>query len=95
MPLLSNIHTHTTFSDGRDAPEAMVRAALRLGFHTLGFSEHGHAEYDDCSMSLSQEPEYRAEIHRLKAKYTGRVIGGVDFGSIYDQFKPRDRWFEE
>ena len=34
-------------------------------------------------------------IRDLKAKYTGRVIGGVDFGSIYDQFKPRDRWFEE
>ena len=34
-------------------------------------------------------------IRDLKAKYTGRVIGGVDFGSIYDQFKPRDNWFEE
>ena len=29
-------------------------------------------------------------IRDLKAKYTGR-----DFGSIYDQFKPRDNWFEE
>lgn len=34
-------------------------------------------------------------IRDLKAKYTGRIIGGVDFGSIYDQFKPRDNWFEE
>ena len=34
-------------------------------------------------------------IRDLKAKYTVRVIGGVDFGSIYDQFKPRDNWFEE
>jgi histidinol-phosphatase (PHP family) len=69
----SNIHSHTTFADGRDTAEEMVRAALALGFHTLGFSEHGHADYDDCSMSLAQEPEYRAEIRRLKAKYAGAL----------------------
>ena len=69
----SNVHSHTTFADGRDTAEEMVRAALALGFHTLGFSEHGHADYDDCSMSLTQEPEYRAEIRRLKAKYAGAL----------------------
>ena len=61
----SNIHSHTTFVDGRDTAEEMVLAALRLGFHTLGFSEHGHADYDDCSMTPAQEPAYRAEILRL------------------------------
>lgn len=69
----SNVHSHTTFADGRDTAEEMVRAALALGFHTLGFSEHGHADYDDCSMSLAQEPEYRAEIRRLKTKYAGQL----------------------
>ena len=69
----SNVHTHTTFADGRDTPEEMVRAALALGFHTLGFSEHGHADYDDCSMSLAQEPEYRAEVRRLREKYAGQI----------------------
>ena len=69
----SNIHSHTTFVDGRDTAEEMVLAALRLGFHTLGFSEHGHADYDDCSMTPAQEPAYRAEILRLKAKYAGRI----------------------
>ena len=69
----SNIHTHSNYVDGRDAPEDMVRAAIALGFHTLGFSEHGHAEIDDCSMSLAQEPEYRAEIGRLKEKYRDRI----------------------
>ena len=58
----SNVHSHTTFADGRDTAEEMVRAALSLGFHTLGFSEHGHADYDDNSMTLAREGEYRAEI---------------------------------
>ena len=66
MPLLSNIHTHTTFSDGRNSAEDMVQRALSLGFHTLGFSEHGCADYDDAAMPAEVEPEYRAEVRRLK-----------------------------
>ena len=69
----SNIHTHTTFADGRDSAGAMARAALGLGFHTLGFSEHGHADYDDCSMSPEQEPAYRAEVLRLKSALAGQI----------------------
>ena len=73
MQPLSNIHTHSTFVDGRDTPEAMVGAALEKRFHTLGFSEHGHADYDECSMRPEQEAEYRGEILRLKRKYAGQI----------------------
>ena len=69
----SNVHTHTTFSDGRDAPEAMVQAALRLGFHTLGFSDHGYADYDDASMARADEPLYRDEVLRLRPLYADRI----------------------
>ena len=84
----SNIHSHTTFVDGRDTAEEMVRAALALGFHTLGFSEHGHADYDDCSMSLAQEPKYRAEIRRLKAKYADELY--ILLGYEHDWLSPAD-----
>ena len=53
---LSNVHSHTTFSDGKNTVEEMVQAALGLVFHTLGFSEHGPADYDDAAM-----PAARAE----------------------------------
>ena len=69
----SNVHTHTTYADGRATPEEMVRAALALGFHTLGFSEHGHADYDDNSMTLEAEADYRREIRRLQKAYEGRI----------------------
>lgn len=84
----SNIHSHTTFSDGRDSAEAMVRAALSLGFHTLGFSEHGHADYDDCSMPLDREADYRAEIRRLKAAYAGQIH--ILLGYEHDWLSPSD-----
>ena len=83
---LSNIHTHTTFADGRDTPEKMVRAALALGFHTLGFSEHGYADYDDCCMKPDQEPLYRAEVLRLRKEYTGQIK--ILLGYEHDWFSP-------
>ena len=83
---LSNIHTHTTFADGRDTPEEMVRAALALGFHTLGFSEHGHADYDDCCMKPDQEPLYRAEVLRLQKEYAGQIE--ILLGYEHDWFSP-------
>lgn len=82
----SNVHSHSTFSDGRNTPEEMIRAALALGFHTLGFSDHGHADYDDCSMSLAQEADYRAEIRRLREKYAEQI--DVPLGYEHDWLSP-------
>lgn len=86
MSIRSNIHTHTTYADGRDTPEAMLRAAVLLGFHTLGFSEHGHADYDDCSMPAEAEPAYRAEVLALRAKYARQI--DVLLGYEHDWLAP-------
>ena len=82
----SNIHTHTTFGDGGDAPEAMVRAAIDLGFHTLGFSEHGYAAYCDYGMSQAEEPVYRAEVQRLRQQFAGQI--DVLLGYEHDWLAP-------
>ncbi|MBR1820165.1 MAG: histidinol-phosphatase [Clostridia bacterium] len=84
----SNVHSHTTFSDGRNSAEEMVRAALALGFHTLGFSEHGPADYDDSAMPTEREPEYRAEILRLREAYAGRI--NLLLGLEHDWLSPTD-----
>ena len=93
----SNVHSHTRFSDGKNAAGEMVRAALALGFHTLGFSEHGPADYDDCSMPVETEPRYRNEIRRLKEEYAGRIH--VLLGYEHDWLSPAnvseyDYWIE-
>lgn len=84
----SNVHSHTTFADGKNTAEQMVLAAIGRGFHTLGFSEHGHADYDACSMSPEQEPEYRAEVLRLREKYAGQLK--ILLGYEHDWFSPMD-----
>lgn len=69
-----DLHTHTTYCDGKNTPEKMVRAALAKGLRCLGFSGHGYAPYDtDCCMSPEGAAAYRAEIAKLKDKYAGRI----------------------
>lgn len=77
----ANYHTHSTWCDGKDTPEAMVLAAIEKGFDTLGFSSHAMLPQDDVDWVLTPEkaPRYAAEIRALAAKYAGiRILCGVE-----------------
>ena len=87
MKLRSNAHTHTTYCDGRDAPEAMVQAALERGFVSLGFTIHGWAPYEPAPVTLEREAEYRAELKRLREKYRGQIeiLIGAERDALYER----------
>lgn len=69
-----NLHTHTTFCDGKDTPEEMVLQAISLGCTELGFSEHSHVPFDRSGgMAAGAKPAYQAEIRRLQAKYGDKI----------------------
>lgn len=73
LALRSNIHAHSTYSDGHNSCEEMVLAAIARGFVSFGLSDHGYAPHDVCSMSRGGEARYRAEMLRLREKYAGRI----------------------
>lgn len=76
-----NLHTHTTFCDGKDTPEEMVLQALALGCDTLGFSEHSYVPFDaEGGMAADAKSVYQAEIRHLQKKYAGklRILLGVE-----------------
>ena len=56
----ANYHTHTTFCDGKDTAEDIVKYAVSLGMTHLGFSGHMDPE---IHMDF---PLYSAEIGRMK-----------------------------
>ena len=69
-----DLHTHTTYSDGKTSPEEMVRAALRLGLDEIGISDHSYTDFDESyCMKKSAIPAYLAEIAALKEKYKGVI----------------------
>ena len=78
----ANYHTHTTWCDGKDAPRAVVEAAVAKGFDAIGFSSHSMLPEDDLDWVLTPEkaPRYAAEIRALADEHSSRirVLCGVE-----------------
>lgn len=86
---LQNLHTHTTYADGIDSPEEMLEHAVKLGFDSIGFSEHSYMFYSEShSMSLSGTEDYKKEITLLKEKY--RDVIKVFLGLEFDMYSKVD-----
>ena len=69
-----NLHTHTTYCDGKLSAEEMIKAAIEMGGDSIGFSEHSFVPFDrEYSMSLEDTPKYINEINDLKEKYKGQI----------------------
>lgn len=67
-------HTHTVFSDGKNTPEEMVKAAIARGMPAIGFSDHSDTPCDQSyCMKMEQYPAYLAELNRLKEKYGDEI----------------------
>lgn len=74
MQHLQNLHTHSTFCDGRDTPEEMVLAAIGKGFDSIGFSGHSYMSFSSFYAGRPDKTaEYKLEIARLKQKYEGQI----------------------
>ena len=69
-----NLHTHTTYCDGKASPLEMVQAALTQGLTGLGFSGHSFTSFDDSyCMSREATAAYVDEIRNLQKEYQGRI----------------------
>jgi len=75
---LQNLHTHTTYCDGRLTAEEMIKAAIQKGGSSIGFSEHSYVAFDEeYSMMSEDTPLYIAEINLLKQRYTRDVTSSI------------------
>lgn len=72
----TDYHMHTTFSDGRSAPEDYIAPASAAGLSEIGFSEHVSLfkdEQDGC-MSPQIVQSYLEYIENLKKKVSGIIV---------------------
>jgi len=86
--MLSNLHTHSSFCDGKNTPEEVVRAAIAQGFCSIGFSGHGYTAFD-LRYCMKDADGYIAEIRRLKEAYKHEIQ--IYLGSEEDAFAPVNR----
>ena len=68
-----NLHVHSTFCDGRDTPEELVKEAIDRGFDSLGFSIHSRVPYSKMKITDEAIASYKKEIKRLKSEYKDRL----------------------
>lgn len=82
MHYLQNLHTHSTYCDGRDTPREMIEAALAQGFDSIGFSEHAPSP-SPGTPSEERILAYKDEIRALAREYEGRidVFCGLEYDS--------------
>ena len=70
----ANLHTHTSFCDGKNSPEEMVRSAVEKGFDVLGFSGHSYTPFDETyCMSSENTRRYQEEVRRQAETYRDQI----------------------
>lgn len=91
---MQNLHTHTNYCDGHDAPEDMLRAAMAQGFDSIGFSGHSPLPGCEWSMKAEQLDAYCRQIDGLKEKYAGQitVYRGLEVEMLTPEMCPGTRY---
>lgn len=80
----SNLHTHSTFCDGKNTLEENVTAAIQKGIKVLGFTSHSmYPFHTESNMKPEKFPAYCQEIHRLQKKYEGQLTIRLGFEADY------------
>lgn len=82
-----NLHTHSTYCDGKNTLKENIEKAISLNFLDIGFSSHSHTGIDDedCELSLSQTNSYFSELTKLKKEYKGKIniFSGLEIDYVY------------
>ena len=81
-----DLHTHTTYCDGKNTAEEMVLSAIEKGLDTIGIATHSFTEGDNWCIKKEDIPRFQAEVNGLKEKYKDkiRVLCGVEQDYLSD-----------
>jgi len=83
--ILSNLHTHTNYSDGKNSIEEYINKAIELNFESIGFSEHAECGYDiDCiELKLRDQINYFNLLDKYQKKYPEiNIYKGLELDSL-------------
>lgn len=70
----SNLHTHTTFSDGIGTIKENIESAISKNMVSLGFSDHSFTACDTSyCMKLESYDKYLLEIEMSKKEYADKI----------------------
>ncbi len=73
--ILSSLHNHSTFCDGKASMQEMAKSAYDAGITDFGFSSHGESYFDPeiKGVTPSNFDEYKKIIDEIKYEYNGKM----------------------
>lgn len=78
-------HLHTTWSDGKDSLEEMVKAADALGYEYLGVSDHSQTAFYAKGLDEKRVLEQKNEIAAVQKKFPKvRIFHGIESDILAD-----------
>ena len=86
--ILEDFHVHSTYCDGKNTLEEMVRSAIDLKMTRIGFSGHAYTAFSDVyCMSLEDTKKYAQDITELKVKYADKItiLCGLEMDYFSDE----------
>jgi DNA polymerase (family 10) len=80
-----DLHMHSTWSDGRDTIETMVRTGVELGYEYIAITDHSQRAWSSRKLALDDIADQRAEIELLRRHHPGiRILHGVEVDIMKD-----------
>ena len=80
-----DLHMHSTWSDGRDTIEQMVRASIALGYEYIAITDHSQRAWSSRKLALEDVTDQRAEIELVRREFPGiRVLHGIEVDIMKD-----------
>lgn len=98
MSYRADYHIHTTYSDGKTAPEEYLPEARKKGLKEIGFSEHLTLtdEPQGWSIEPGRLPEYFDHIARIRRETSDiRVLTGIEVDWLPDKKEEILRYLNE
>lgn len=72
--ILSDIHVHTTYCDGKSTVDEIVKKAISMNMTSIGFSSHENVSFDPLyCMSIENTKKYIDDVNAAKNKYKDKI----------------------
>jgi len=79
------LHIHTTWSDGRDSLESMVKSAISFGFEYIGFCDHSQSAFYANGLKPDRLLDQWSEIDKIQKKYSNiKIFKGIESDILKD-----------
>lgn len=80
-----DLHTHSSWSDGRNTIADMVSAARQLGYEYIAITDHSERAWSSRKLAAADVDRQREEIDRVRAAARGiEVLHGIEVDIMLD-----------